>query len=49
MAEKQKKSGEFIPTPQQKKAMRNRAFGLALVVAAFAVLIYLGTLAKLGF
>jgi len=35
-------------TEQQKKARRNRNIAIALVLAAFALLIYAGTWAKLG-
>ncbi|WP_343313777.1 hypothetical protein AAIB41_01055 [Brucella sp. BE17] len=36
------------PTERQKKAQRNRSFGLAIALVLFVVLVYVGTLAKLG-
>lgn len=37
-----------VPTERQKKAQRDRSLGLALALVAFVVLVYVGTLAKLG-
>ncbi|ASV87041.1 MULTISPECIES: hypothetical protein [Ochrobactrum] len=36
------------PTAQQRKAQRNRSWGLAIALALFVVLVYVGTMAKLG-
>src|SRR5690606_1112220 len=37
-----------VPTEQQKKAQRNRSWGLAIALALFVLLVYVGTIAKLG-
>jgi len=37
-----------VPTEQQKKAQRNRSWGLAVALALFVLLVYVGTIAKLG-
>ncbi|ANG95403.1 MULTISPECIES: hypothetical protein [Brucella] len=37
-----------VPTEQQRKAQRNRSWGLAIALALFVVLVYVGTMAKLG-
>ncbi|CAB4325795.1 hypothetical protein [Brucella sp. 191011898] len=37
-----------VPTEQQKKAQRNRSWGLAIALALFVLLVYIGTLAKMG-
>ncbi len=48
----QKPVGEELemvaPTEQQKKAQRNRSWGLAIALALFVLLVYIGTLAKMG-
>jgi hypothetical protein len=36
-----------VPTEQQ-KAQRNRSWGLAIALALFVLLVYVGTIAKLG-
>ena len=36
-----------VPTEQQRKAQRNRSWGLAIALALFVVLVYVGTMAKL--
>ncbi|MDN2566814.1 hypothetical protein N1F89_11315 [Aquibium sp. A9E412] len=36
------------PTEAQLKARRNRSIALALALAAFVILVYLGSVAKLG-
>ncbi|WP_265515804.1 hypothetical protein [Nitratireductor luteus] len=36
------------PTEKQLKARRNRNIALALALAAFVILVYVGSLAKLG-
>ncbi|MBN9046674.1 MAG: hypothetical protein J0H18_13565 [Rhizobiales bacterium] len=36
------------PTERQRKAQRNRSWGLAIALILFVVLVYLGTMAKLG-
>ncbi|GAA5663164.1 hypothetical protein ACS5UA_03495 [Brucella sp. RRSP16] len=38
----------IVPTEQQKKAQRNRSWGLAIALALFVLLVYVGTIAKLG-
>lgn len=38
----------IVPTEQQKKAQRNRSWGLAIALVLFVVLVYVGTMAKLG-
>ena len=38
----------IVPTPSQKKAQRNRSIGLAIALLLFVVLVYIGTVAKLG-
>ncbi len=38
----------IVPTEQQKKARRNRSWGLAIALALFVLLVYVGTIAKLG-
>lgn len=37
-----------VPTQTQKKAQRNRSIGLAIALVLFVLLVYAGTLAKLG-
>jgi len=37
-----------VPTEQQKTAQRNRSWGLAIALALFVLLVYVGTIAKLG-
>jgi hypothetical protein len=37
-----------VPTEQQRKAQRNRSWGLAIALALFVILVYVGTMAKLG-
>lgn len=37
-----------VPTEQQRKAQRNRSWGLAIALALLFVLVYVGTMAKLG-
>lgn len=37
-----------VPTEQQKRAQRNRSWGLAIALALFVLLVYVGTIAKLG-
>ncbi|MGU3399463.1 hypothetical protein ACLBWS_06925 [Brucellaceae bacterium D45D] len=37
-----------VPTERQKKAQRDRSLGLAIALVLFVVLVYVGTLAKLG-
>lgn len=36
------------PTQQQLKARRNRSIALAIALAIFAILLYLGSIMKLG-
>ncbi len=36
------------PTERQKKAQRNRSWGLAVALALFVLLVYVGTMAKIG-
>ncbi|MFQ0814365.1 hypothetical protein AVM02_16720 [Brucella anthropi] len=38
----------IVPTEQQKRAQRNRSWGLAIALALFVLLVYVGTIAKLG-
>jgi len=38
----------IVPTAAQKKAQRNRSIGLAIALLLFVVLVYIGTVAKLG-
>ena len=38
----------IVPTEQQKKAQRNRSWGLAIALAPFVLLVYVGTLACLS-
>lgn len=38
----------IVPTEPQKKAQRNRSIGLAIALLLFVVLVYIGTVAKLG-
>ncbi|ABS13315.1 MULTISPECIES: hypothetical protein [Brucella/Ochrobactrum group] len=38
----------IVPTEQQKRAQRNRSWGLAIALALFVLLVYIGTIAKLG-
>ncbi|MBV2142567.1 hypothetical protein KUG47_03520 [Falsochrobactrum sp. TDYN1] len=38
----------IVPTESQKKAQRNRSFGLAIALVLFVLLVYVGTLAKMG-
>lgn len=38
----------IVPTEPQKKAQRNRSRGLAIALALFVLLVYVGTLAKMG-
>lgn len=37
-----------VPTEKQKRAQRNRSWGLAIALALFVLLVYIGTIAKLG-
>ncbi len=44
-----KYTGEMVElTPEQKKAQRARNIAIAVILVAFCVLLFLGTLAKLG-
>lgn len=38
----------IVPTEQQKQAQRNRSWGLAIALVLFVLLVYVGTIAKLG-
>ncbi|MFK0682854.1 hypothetical protein SD208_00880 [Ochrobactrum sp. BD67] len=38
----------IVPTEQQKRAQRNRSWGLAIALVLFVLLVYVGTIAKLG-
>ena len=38
----------IVPTEQQKRAQRNRSWGLAIALTLFVLLVYVGTIAKLG-
>ena len=38
----------IVPTEQQKHAQRNRSWGLAIALTLFVLLVYVGTIAKLG-
>ncbi|MEL4374287.1 hypothetical protein ACWGNA_16830 [Brucella cytisi] len=38
----------IVPTEHQKRAQRNRSWGLAIALALFVLLVYIGTIAKLG-
>lgn len=38
----------IVPTDAQKKAQRNRSIGLALALVAFVVVVYVGTVVKMG-
>ncbi|MCH4539842.1 MULTISPECIES: hypothetical protein [Brucella/Ochrobactrum group] len=38
----------IVPTERQKRAQRNRSWGLAIALALFVLLVYVGTIAKLG-
>ncbi|PQA74535.1 hypothetical protein [Brucella oryzae] len=37
-----------VPTERQKRAQRNRSRGLAIALVVFVLLVYVGTIAKLG-
>ncbi|MBC2884611.1 hypothetical protein H7Q97_04235 [Ochrobactrum sp. CM-21-5] len=37
-----------VQTERQKKAQRNRSWGLAIALVLFVLLVYVGTIAKMG-
>lgn len=48
MSDKKPELELISPTEKQKKAQRNRSVGLAIALALFVLIVYVGTYAKLG-